>query len=339
MSSSDFSEGFGPSFQFMVKNKMNNPSPSLAVLIPCHNEESTIASVILDFRQSFPHAEIYVYDNASTDQTAAVAREVGAIVHSEPKKGKGNVVRRMFADVDADMYVLVDGDATYDATVVPSMVQKMQADNSDMVVGVRRAVETEDVYRPGHVFGNWMLSSMVSFIFKCEFTDMLSGLRVMSRRFIKSFPVLSSGFEIETEIAIHSAQVGASYSEVPTDYDSRPDGSESKLSTYRDGFRILWMIMILFKEHKPFIFFSLWFLFFSVLSVILSYPLFVAWRETGLVLRIPTAVLCSGLMVLAFLSQACGVILDSIGRSRLEKKRMQYLTFSPVISKCQKSFK
>jgi glycosyltransferase involved in cell wall biosynthesis len=315
---------------------MNDHRNSLAVLIPCHNEESTIASVVSEFRQSLPHAGIYVYDNASTDQTAGVAREAGAIVYSEPKKGKGNVVRRMFADVDADMYVLVDGDATYDATVVPSMVQKMLGDNLDMVIGVRQAAKIEEAYRPGHVFGNWILSAMVSFIFKCEFSDMLSGLRVMSRRFIKSFPVLSSGFEIETEIAIHAAQVGASYGEVPTKYDSRPDGSNSKLNTYRDGCRILWMIVVLFKEHKPFIFFSLWFLVFSVSSVIFAYPLFLTWSETGLVPRIPTTVLCSGLMVLAFLSQSCGIILGSIGRARLEKKLIQYLAYPSVAHRCQK---
>ena len=315
---------------------MNSPRVLIAVLIPCHNEESTIASVVASFRLALPKAEIFVYDNASTDQTAEAARRAGAIVHSEPRKGKGNVVRRMFADVDADMYVLVDGDATYDATVVPEMIQKMQEENLDMVIGVRQAAKIEEAYRPGHVFGNWMLSTMVSFIFKCEFSDMLSGLRVMSRRFIKSFPVLSSGFEVETEIAIHAAQIGASYGEVRTKYDSRPDGSSSKLNTYGDGFRILWMIIILFKEHKPFVFFSLWFLIFSVFSVILSYPLFITWSETGLVPRIPTTVLCSGLMVLAFLSQACGIILDSIGRARLEKKLIQYLAYPSVANRYQK---
>tara|TARA_Y100001960_G_scaffold320597_2_gene393761 strand:+ start:797 stop:1729 length:933 start_codon:yes stop_codon:yes gene_type:complete len=308
---------------------MKKSDPSLAVLIPCHNEESTVSSVVSSFRLALPHAKIYVYDNASTDRTADAARKAGAIVRSEPRKGKGNVVRRMFADIDADIYVLVDGDATYDASVVPSMLQKMQEGNLDMVVGVRKAVKAEEAYRPGHVFGNWILSSMVSFIFKCKFSDMLSGLRVMSRRFIKSVPVLSSGFEIETEIAIHAAQVGASYDEVMTKYDSRPDGSNSKLNTFKDGFHILWMIIILFKEHKPFVFFSLWFLFFSVSSAILSYPIFITWSETGLVPRIPTTILCSGLMILAFLSLACGIILESIGHARLEKKLTQYLGLPP----------
>ena len=276
---------------------MSNNYSSLAVLIPCHNEESTIASVVSEFRQVLPQAEIFVYDNASMDRTANVAKEAGAIVCSEPRKGKGNVVRRMFADIDADMYVLVDGDATYDASVVPSMIQKMKEDNLDLVVGVRRAAKVEEAYRSGHVFGNWMLTTIVSFIFKTKFSDMLSGLRVMSRRFIKSFPVLSSGFEIETEMAIHVAQVGASFGEMQTKYESRPDRSNSKLNTFRDGFNILGMIFMLFKEHKPFMFFSIWFFILSISSMLLSYPLFITWVETGLVPRIPTTVLCSGLMI------------------------------------------
>jgi glycosyltransferase involved in cell wall biosynthesis len=300
----------------------------IAVIIPCHNEGASITAVINQFREFIPSAQIYVYDNASTDNTAEIARNVGAIVRAEPMKGKGNVVRRMFADIEADIYVMVDGDGTYDASKCPEMVKKLIDNKLDMVVGTRLAVDVNGAYRKGHVFGNWMLTYSVSFLFDQGFTDMLSGYRVMSRRFVKSFPVFSKGFEIETEMTVHALQIGASSGEIVTPYYSRIEGSESKLSTYRDGVRILKMILLLFKEVKPFYFFGLFSLFFFLVSVGFSMPLFLTWLETGLVPRFPTAILSTGLMILSFLSLVSGVILDSLSRARLEEKRMRYLTFS-----------
>jgi len=303
--------------------KMND----IAVIIPCHNEEASIEMVINQFSEFVPSAQIYVYDNASTDNTASVARAAGAVVRTEPMKGKGNVIRRMFADVEADIYVMADGDGTYDASKCPEMVQKLVENQLDMVVGVREAVDVDGAYRKGHILGNWMLTYSVSFLFEQGFTDMLSGYRVMSRRFVKSFPVLSKGFEIETEMTVHALQVGASADEIVTPYYTRPEGSESKLSTYRDGLRILKMILLLFKEVKPFQFFGLFSLFFFIASVGLSMPLILTWIETGLVPRFPTAVLSMGLMVLSFFSLVSGVILDSVSRARLEEKRMRYLSY------------
>jgi glycosyltransferase involved in cell wall biosynthesis len=300
---------------------------NVVVLIPCYNEEATIAQVVSEFKCAAPMASIYVYDNASTDKTSEVARQAGAIVRSEPRKGKGNVVRRMFADIDADIYVIVDGDGTYEASKCPEIVQQLIENNLDMIVATRKAVDSEEAYRWGHVFGNWMLTRSVSLIFGHGFTDMLSGYRVMSRRFVKSFPIMSHGFEIETEMTIHALQVGASYKEIETMYDSRPEGSESKLSTFKDGFRILGMILLLFKEEKPFKFFSLFSLFFFIVSIVLSVPVFITYVETGLVPRLPTAILSTGLMIMAFFSLISGVILDSLSRSRLESKRINYLAY------------
>jgi len=299
----------------------------IAVLIPCYNEELTISRVVNDFQKSLPEATIYVYDNASTDNTSKVATKAGALVFQESNKGKGNVVRRMFADIESDVYVIVDGDDTYDASKCQEMVKCLIDSNLDMIVATRKAIDNEEAYRWGHVFGNWMLTRSVSLIFGRGFTDMLSGYRVMSHRFVKSFPIMSKGFEIETEMTVHALQVGASYAEVETLYDSRPEGSESKLSTFKDGFRILRMILVLFKEEKPFQFFGLFSLLFFVVSVVLSIPIFITYVETGLVPRLPTAILSTGLMILAFFSLISGVILDSLSRSRLEVKKNNYLAY------------
>ncbi len=308
---------------------MNN-NKKIAVVIPCYNEEASIENVISSFSESVSQAEIYVYDNASTDNTVEVAKRAGAAVYMEPIKGKGNVVRRMFADIEAEIYVMVDGDDTYDASKCCDMINQLIDNNLDMVVATRLTDNQDGEYRWGHVFGNWMLTNCVSFIFGRGFTDMLSGYRVMSRRFVKSFPITSEGFEIETEMTVHALQIGASYKEVETVYNSRPEGSKSKLNTFRDGFRILKMITILFKEEKPFQFFGLLSILFFMVSVILSIPILITYIETGLVPRIPTAILSTGLMILAFLSLMSGVILDSLSRSKLEAKRFNYLSYKSL---------
>ena len=295
-----------------------------AVLIPCYNEEAAIAKVVADFRKFLPDARIYVYDNNSKDRTIEVATSAGAIVRTEPLQGKGNVVRRMFSDVEADIYVLVDGDATYDAASAPRMVELLCQDSLDMVNGAR-VTDIEKAYRPGHRFGNWLLTSMVSWIFGSRFSDMLSGYRVMSRRYVKSFPALSSGFETETELTVHALELHMPTTEVATPYKDRPIGSTSKLSTFKDGFRILWTIIVLVKEERPMQFFSLLALFFAAIGTMLIVPIFVTYMETGLVPRMPTAVLSMGLMIVAFLSLTCGLILDTVTRGRREMKRMRYL--------------
>ena len=305
----------------------------IAVLIPCYNEELTISRVVNDFQKSLPEATIYFYDNASTDNTSKVATKAGALVFQEPNKGKGNVVRRMFADIEANIYVIVDGDDTYEASKCPEMIDQLVNNNLDMVVATRKTTNSGGEYRWGHVFGNWMLTRSVSLIFGHGFTDMLSGYRVMSCRFVKSFPITSKGFEIETEITVHALQVGVSYEEMETVYDSRPEGSESKLSTFRDGFRILGMILLLFKEEKPFQFFGLLSLLFFMVSIVLSIPIFVTYVETGLVPRMPTAILSTGLMILSFFSLISGVILDSLSRSKLEAKRANYLSYKSLKAK------
>jgi len=304
---------------------MNN---KIAILIPCFNEETTIQKVVNDFQSSVPEALIYVFDNASTDNTADIAKDSGAIVYKESKIGKGLVVKRMFADIDADVYVIVDGDDTYEASKCPIMIKKLLLENLDLLVGTRKVEDSIGAYRWGHIFGNWMLTNSVSIIFGTGFTDMLSGYRIMSKRFVKSMPILSKGFEIETEMTVHALQVGASYGEIETIYNSRPAGSESKLSTFKDGFRILGMILLLFKDGRPFQFFSLISIFFFISSIFFAYPIFITYSETALVPRLPTVVLSTGLMGLAFLSLISGVILDSLGRLKLEVKRANYLTLS-----------
>jgi glycosyltransferase involved in cell wall biosynthesis len=298
--------------------------PNIAVLIPCYNEETAIAQVVRDFRLAVPQAKIYVYDNNSKDRTASVAREAGAVVRIETLQGKGNVVRRMFADIEADVYVLVDGDDTYDASSAPAMIAALLEGPLDMVNG-QRVTQIEKAYRPGHRFGNWLLTSMVAQIFGNRFHDMLSGYRVMSRRYVKSFPALSAGFETETELTVHALELRMPTAEMSTPYKDRPIGSVSKLNTVRDGFRILWTIIVLVKEERPMQFFSLFAVLIAAISVVLMVPIISEYVHTGLVPRFPTAILSMGLMIVAFLSLTCGLVLDTVTRGRREMKRMRYL--------------
>lgn len=296
----------------------------IAVVIPCHNEEIGIARVTEDFRRVLPSAEIYVYDNASTDRTAEVARAAGAIARHEPRKGKGNVVRRMFADVDADIYVMVDGDATYNPDSAPAMIDLMRRENLDMVVAVRTTDEKE-AYRAGHQFGNRMFNRILETLFGSSFEDILSGYRVFSRRFVKSFPASSRGFDVETELSVHALELRMPVAEMPSSYGARPEGSTSNLRTYRHGSMILWRILILYKEVQPFLFFSVIAFVLALTSAVLAYPIIVTYIETRLVPRFPTAILATGLMILAFISVTCGLILDSLRRARSETKRLFYL--------------
>ncbi len=298
----------------------------VAVLVPCFNEAQTIAKVVADFAAVLPEAEIYVGDNASTDGTAAAAQGAGARVMQEPLRGKGNVVRRLFADVDADFYVLVDGDDTYDAAAARRMIDRMLEDNLDMVNGAR-ASTSNGAYRPGHRFGNLMLSGIVAAIFGNRFKDMLSGFRVFSRRFVKSFPALASGFEIETELTVHALELRMPVSELETHYAERPAGSDSKLRTFHDGFRILFTILVLLKEERPLPFFSAIFAALALASLGLALPLLPTYLESGEVPRFPTAILASAMMLLGFLSLVCGLILDTVTRGRREAKRMRYLQY------------
>jgi glycosyltransferase involved in cell wall biosynthesis len=300
-------------------------SLSVAVLVPCLNEEAAIAKVVEDFRAALPGATVYVYDNASTDQTVAVARAAGAVVRVEPLRGKGNVVRRMFADVEADVYVLVDGDDTYSAAAAPEAVRKLVSEQLDML-NLARVTEIQAAYRPGHRFGNALLTGVVARIFGNRFGDILSGYRVFSRRFVKSFPALAAGFEIETELTVHALELRMPIAEVAAPYKDRPVGSASKLRTFRDGFRILRTIMNLAKEERPLAFFSLAFALLALGALGLALPVIETYHQTGLVPRLPTAVLATGTMLLAFLSLACGFILDTVTRGRRELKRLSYLT-------------
>ncbi len=296
----------------------------VAVLIPCHNEAVAIPKVVADFRAALPQATIYVYDNNSADGTEAAARAAGAVVRRETLQGKGHVVRRMFADVEADIYVLVDGDDTYDASAAPEMLRRMREDGLDMVIGTR-ITEIEAAYRPGHRLGNRVLTGMVAAIFGNRVTDMLSGYRAFSRRFAKTFPALATGFETETEFTVHALELRMAIGEVATRYRDRPAGSVSKLRTYTDGLRILRTIVILVKEEKPLQFFSLCGLVLLLLGISLGVPVVLDFLATGLVPRLPTAVLATGLVLLSFLSFAAGLILDSVARGRKEFKRLAYL--------------
>ena len=298
----------------------------VVVLVPCYNEEKTISQVVGNFRRVLPEAEIYVYDNNSSDQTARLAAEAGAVVRVERHQGKGNVLRRMFSDIEADVYVLVDGDNTYDAASAPGMIATLLTDRLDMVVGTRLTTFDDTAFPPGHEWGNKLLTGFVTMIFGREVTDMLSGYRVFSRRFVKSFPALSKGFETETELTVHALELRMPVAEVVTPYGQRPVGSESKLKTYRDGFRILKTIINLFKEERPLIFFSLLFVILALAAVILAVPVFITYVGTGQVPRFPTAILSTGIMILAFLSLACGVILDMVTLGRRELKRLNYLS-------------
>lgn len=301
--------------------------PDIAVILPCYNEEAAIASTIAGFRAALPDARIYVFDNNSRDCTVEVARAAGAIVRSERMQGKGNVVRRMFSDVEADIYVMADGDATYDAAAAPEMIRMMIEERLDMVVGARKS-EVDAAYRRGHRFGNAMLTGILARLFGRTFSDILSGYRVFSRRFVKSFPVLSAGFEIETEISIHALELQMPVGEVVTQYGARPEGSASKLSTYRDGWRILWTIGSLFRLEKPVLFFGAIGAVLAALAVVLAIPLGVTYLETGLVPRLPTALLATGLIILAVLNWFCGLILATVVRGRREVRRLAYLSFA-----------
>jgi glycosyltransferase involved in cell wall biosynthesis len=299
-------------------------TPRVAVLLPCYNEAAASAQTVADFRAALPDATIYVYDNNSTDKTVEVAAAAGAIVRTERMQGKGNVVRRMFADVEADIYVMADGDATYEAAAARGLIDLLVNDQLDMVVGARKS-EVEAAYRRGHRLGNAMLTGMLAWLFGRSFTDILSGYRVFSRRFVKSFPVLSEGFEIETEISVHALELRMPVAERVTAYAARPEGSESKLSTYRDGWRILRTILTLFRIEKPLAFFGIIGAALALIAVVISIPLFLTFFDTGLVPRLPTAVLAMGIMLLAFLNGFCGLILDTVVRGRREMRRLAYL--------------
>lgn len=305
---------------------MNSVSPRVAILLPCYNEEAAIAQTIADFRAALPDATVYVYDNNSKDRTAEVAAAAGAIVRTEKMQGKGHVVRRMFADVEADVFVMADGDATYEAAAAPELVAKLIDENLDMVVGARKS-EVEAAYRRGHRLGNAMLTGMLAWIFGRTFTDILSGYRIFSRRFVKSFPVLSSGFEIETEISVHALELRMPVAEKVTAYAARPEGSESKLNTYRDGFRILNTILTLFRYERPLLFFGFIGALLALTAFILAVPLLFTYLETGLVPRFPTAILSTGLIILAALNGMCGLILDTVVRGRREVRRLAYLAY------------
>ncbi|SPR95853.1 glycosyltransferase [Cupriavidus taiwanensis] len=305
-----------------------NRQPTVAVIVPCYNEAATIADVVLAFRSHLPGATVYVFDNNSVDATAARARAAGAVVRAVPLQGKGNVVRRMFADVEADIYVMVDGDGTYDASAAPALVRRLCEEGLDMLVGARVS-EEQAAYRFGHRFGNVLLTSFAAALFGRTFTDMLSGYRVFSRRYAKSFPAHSSGFEIETELAVHALEQRMPVGEQQTTYLSRPTGSESKLNTYRDGWRILMTILKLFKSEKPLAFFSTGFFACSLLSLLLAFPLLTTYLDTGLVPRLPTALLCVALALLGMILLTCGIVLDTVTQGRLEMKRLAYLREPP----------
>jgi glycosyltransferase involved in cell wall biosynthesis len=296
----------------------------IAVLLPCYNEAASIAKVVAAFQTALPTAVLYVYDNNSKDNTAELARNAGAVVRCETNRGKGNVVRRMFSDIEADIYVIADGDETYDPTAAPELIRKLVDEHLDMVVGSR--VETDaKAYRAGHKFGNWMLTSLVKYLFGYGFEDILSGYRVMSRRFVKSFPIHSGGFEIETEMSVHVLQLRLPVAEVPTKYGNRPEESPSKLRTYRDGFRILFTIIGLMTHERPRLFFGIIALLLTLFSFGLALPIFYDFCLTGKVERFPTAFLCMGLVLLAAQVLAFGFLVHSVRRGRVETKRLAYL--------------
>jgi len=298
----------------------------VAVILPCYNEEAAIAQTVKSFRAALPGSAIYVYDNNSTDRTVEVARKAGAVVRRETHQGKGHVVRRMFADVEADIYVLADGDDTYDAASAGSLIAKLLEEGLDMVVGSRLTDYEGQAFRRGHRLGNDLLTGCLGLFFGRTFSDILSGYRVLSRRFVKSFPALATGFETEIELTVHALELHMPSAEVVTPYKARPAGSASKLRTYRDGWRILLEILKLFKEERPLAFFSIIAATLALTSLILAYPIFVTYLETGLVPRFPTAILSTGLMILASLNFGCGLILDTVTRGRCEMKRLIYLS-------------
>jgi glycosyltransferase involved in cell wall biosynthesis len=310
---------------------VRTPNPSaqwtIAVLVPCYNEAHTIGQVVTEFHSVLPIAKVYVYDNGSTDDTAAIAAAAGATVRKELRRGKGNVIRRMFADVDADIFLLVDGDGTYDAAAAPALIEKLTTNWLDFVNGARIAADRHS-FPSGHRFGNWMLSHLIRWIFGSQFNDMLSGYKALSRRFVKSFPAMSRGFETETELAVHALELRMPCGEEQTSYRQRPDGSESKLRTFRDGARILMIILRLVKDERPLQFFAFMSLLLFVAAGVLITPIIFTYIETGLVPRFPTAILALGLVIIGTLNFFAGLILDMTTRTRQELKRLVYLSLS-----------
>ena len=294
------------------------------MLLPCYNEEAAIAATVKGFKKALPSATVYVYDNNSSDRTREIAAKAGAVVRSERQQGKGHVVRRMFADVDADVYVIADGDLTYDPKAAPTMVDMLIAEKLDMVVGTRRHEEKE-AFRGGHVLGNKLFTGLLAGLFGRSFTDIFTGYRVFSRRFVKSFPVLSSGFEIETEISVHALELRMPVGEVETAYAARPEGSHSKLSTYSDGWRILKTIVTLYRIERPVLFYGSIGALLLLAAILLSIPLVITYLHTGLVPRVPTAILVTGMTVVAVLCFFAGLILDTVTRGRREVRRLAYL--------------
>ena len=301
--------------------------PRVAVLLPCYNEEAAIAATVAGFRAALPDAAIYVYDNNSRDRTREIAAEAGAIVRTEKQQGKGNVVRRMFVDVDADVYLMADGDLTYDPAAAPKMVDMLLAEQLDMVVGTR-VHQAKDAYRGGHVLGNKLFTGLLSGLFGRTFSDIFSGYRVFSRRFVKSFPVLSAGFEIETEISVHALELRMPVGEVETSYGARPEGSQSKLSTYGDGWRILKTIGTLYRVERPVLFYGVISALLMLAAILLAIPIVETYAETGLVPRFPTAILVTGMVIVAVLCFFAGLILDTVTRGRREMRRLAYLSLA-----------
>jgi glycosyltransferase involved in cell wall biosynthesis len=307
---------------------VNSVAPvRIAVLLPCYNEEAAIGETVAGFRAALPGATVYVYDNNSRDRTREVAAEAGAVVRSEKQQGKGNVVRRMFADIDADVYVMADGDLTYDPAAAPTMVDMLIAGQLDMVVGTRRH-EAKSAYRGGHVLGNRVFTGLLAGLFGRSFSDIFSGYRVFSRRFVKSFPVLSAGFEIETEMSVHALELRMPVGELETSYAARPEGSHSKLSTYGDGWRILKTIATLYRVERPALFYGAIGAILVIAAIVLAIPLVETYMETGLVPRFPTAILVTGMIIIAVLCVFAGLILDTVTRGRREVRRLSYLSLA-----------
>lgn len=304
----------------------------VAVLLPCYNEGLVIRAVVQRFRALLPHARIYVYDNNSSDNSVAEARAAGAIVRSEPRQGKGFVVRRMFTDIDADIYLMCDADETYDAAAAGTLIEELVENGLDMVVGTR-VDTTGSAYRPAHKFGNWLLTTLVQKMFGKGFSDMLSGYRVFSRRFVKSFPSMAQGFEIETELTIHALQLEMPVSEIPTHFKDRIEGSESKLSTVRDGIRILWTIATLVRQERPMFLFGIAAGLLAAVSLLLGYPVVRDYVATGTVLRLPTALLATGVMILGVISMFSGLLLDSVTRGRKEAKLLRFLSVPGIFTR------
>jgi glycosyltransferase involved in cell wall biosynthesis len=303
----------------------------IAILLPCYNEAATISNVVMNFHEALPHARIFVYDNNSSDDTAKLADEAGAIVISETRQGKGHVVRRMFSDIDADIYLMADGDGTYAADDAPKLIQLVLKNNSDMVVGTRKGV-TDDAGRKGHAFGNSIFNYLYRQIFGDDFTDIFSGYRAFSRRFVKSFPALSSGFEIETEMSVHASSLQLPVNEISLEYGRRPEGSNSKLSTFKDGAKILFKFASLMKETRPLLFFGYLGTIILSLSLMFMVPVLNEYFHTGLVERMPTWVLSVALLMMSLMVYSAGIILDSLAKSRVEQKRILYMAIDSLHS-------